>query len=129
MNLASCRNPTSTTDSADEPDIVSRKSVATLSTSGQRENFHRFLIDNGLTSKSANSYCSYLNNLCKNITASSQQGPATDAFSSLEAASRDNKTEDDFLRALAPALAGPHGRANDLGSAAKQFYRFGKGGY
>jgi phosphoserine phosphatase len=102
---------------------------STLSTSGQRVAFHAFLMQNGLTHNSANSYCSYLNNLCKNIAEISWEGAsAVGAFTVLERVAKTMKSEEAVVEALAKPLAGTNGRQNDTTSAVKQFYRFVKGG-
>lgn len=102
-----------------------RVSVAKLSGSGKRDAFHAFLVRSGLTPKSADSYCSYLNNLCRNITEAAWNGAdVSNAFAVLEQAAKESTDEDTFIENLARPLAGPHGRENDLTSAAKQFHRF-----
>lgn len=99
--------------------------VANLSGSSKRGIFHAFLVRSGLTPKSADSYCSYLNNLCRNIAATAWNGAdESNAFTALEQAARETSEEMTFIENLAHPLAGPHGRENDLTSVAKQFHRF-----
>lgn len=101
------------------------KSTGTLSTSGQRNAFHAFLVRNGLTSKSSDSYCSYLNNLCKNAALASWMGATTgNAFTLLEQTAQVTSSEEGFVQALAIPFSGPHGRENDLSSVSRQFFRF-----
>lgn len=98
---------------------------STLSDSKQRDKFHTFLVKNGLTPKSADSYCSYINNLCRNIAeAKWNAATGSKAFSVLELAAVGSSSEDAFIKSLAQPLAGKHGRENDLTSAAKQFFRY-----
>lgn len=105
------------------------KGVGNFSASGQRHAFHTFLVRGGLTSKTADSYCSYLNTLCRNSLAISWRGATqTQAFTVLYDTARSNWSEGEFLQALEHPMSGPHGRANDLRSAAKQFYHFVRGG-
>lgn len=104
---------------------VTPKMVGTLSKSGQRDAYHSFLVRNGLTSKSADSYCSYINNLCKNIADAFWNGAnANTAFSILAQNAAACRTEEEFINALLAPLAGMHGRENDSTSAAKQFWRY-----
>ena len=100
-----------------------------LSESGKRDAFHAYLRSANLTSHSSDSYCSYLNNLCRNIAAAGWQGAtAGSAFSVLEKAVQESSSESVFISSLKGPFAGPHGRTNDMSSAAKQFYRFIQGG-
>lgn len=104
---------------------VAPKMVGTLSKSGQRDAYHAFLVRNDLTSKSADSYCSYMNNLCKNIADASWNGAnANTAFSILAQYATACRTEEEFITTLLIPLAGKHGRENDSTSAAKQFWRY-----
>lgn len=109
--------------------IANPTSAKNLSESVLRYAFHTYLMSVGLTSKSADSYCSYLNNLCRNIAAAAWGGATVkNAFAVLEKAVLANITEPEFFLSLKGPLAGPHGRTNDMSSAAKQFYRFIRGG-
>mgnify|MGYP005847228751 CR=1 FL=1 len=100
-----------------------------LSGSGKRNAFHAHLRSAGLTSHSSDSYCAYLNNLCRNIAAAGWHGAtAENAFSVLENSVQANSTKSAFALSLKVPLAGPHGRTKDMSSAAKQFYRFIRGG-
>jgi len=102
---------------------------STISASAQRSTFHAFLMRSGLTFNSANSYCSYLNNLCKNIAEISWNGATRiDAFSVLERIPRSVQSEEAFIDILVQPLSGRNGRQNDTTSAAKQYYRFVNGG-
>lgn len=105
--------------------ISSSNNYGTLSDSRQRNQFHAFLVKNDLTPKSADSYCSYVNNLCRNI-ADTKWNTATgsSAFSVLEQAAVESSSESAFIESLAMPLAGDHGRENDLTSAAKQIWRY-----
>ena len=106
-------------------DVSVDKSFSTLSQSDQRDSYHAFLVNNGLTPKSADSYCSYLNNLCKNIAETSWCGAtAKNAFSQLQQATTRYMSEEAFVKALELPLTGSHGRKNDTISAAKQFWRY-----
>lgn len=106
-----------------------RPVFATLTASDQRFAFHAFLMQAGLTYNSANSYCSYINNLCKNIAEFSWKGATSeDAFTVLEGIVKLIQSEADLIEALAQPLAGGNGRQNDTTSAAKQFYRYLSGG-
>lgn len=99
--------------------------AATLSESGKRDAFHSFLVANGLTPKSANSYCSYMNNLCRNIAETGWGGASqTNAFTVLTKSAIESNSETGLISCLAAPLAGLCGRENDSTSAAKQFYRF-----
>lgn len=101
--------------------------AANLSDSGKRHAYHAFLLQEGLTKNSGNSYCAYLNNLCKNIAIVSWNGATeADAFSCMERAARSQQSEEDFIRYLKLPIGGPHGRANDTTSAARKFFRFVK---
>ena len=105
--------------------ICSGMNYGTLSDSKQRDLFHSFLVKSGLTSKSADSYCSYVNNLCRNIAeAKWNAATGSKSFSVLELAAFGSSSEDAFIKSLAQPLAGKHGRENDLSSAAKKFFRF-----
>ena len=105
--------------------ICSGMNYGTLSDSKQRDQFHAFLVKNGLTQKSADSYCSYVNNLCRNIAeAKWNAATGSKAFSVLERAVVDSSSEEAFIKSLAQPLVGKHGRENDLTSAAKQFFRY-----
>lgn len=107
--------------------VCSGANYSTLSESKQRDEFHAFLVENGLTSKSADSYCSYVNNLCRNIAETKWNGASSsNSFSVLEQAVAESSCEDVFITNLGQPLAGKHGRENDLTSAAKQFFRFSK---
>ncbi|MHC1698963.1 MAG: HAD family hydrolase [Geobacteraceae bacterium] len=99
--------------------------AGTLSTSGRRDAFHAFLVRNDLTRKSADSYCSYLNNLCRNIAVAAWNGADTsNAFTLLECITRESHNENAFVETIAQPISGPYGRENDIASAAKQFHRF-----
>ncbi|MBT1070694.1 HAD family hydrolase [Pelotalea chapellei] len=99
--------------------------AGTLSQSGQRDAYHAFLVRNGLTSNSADSYCSYMNNLCRNIAAISwNEASHSTAFSVLVKNAATCRTEEEFINALQTPLAGEYGRENDCTSAAKQFWRY-----
>lgn len=112
----------------DEQKVVTyceRSDYGTLSDSKQRDQYHAFLVKNNLTPKSANSYCSYLNNLCRNIAETKwNSASASNAFSVLEQVAVDSRSENIFIESLVVPLAGKHGRENDLTSAAKQFFHF-----
>jgi len=102
--------------------------IPSLTKSNNRLKFHTFLMENGLTHNSANSYCSYVNNLCKNIAEDSWEGATVkNAFSILEETAQLIKSEAEFIENLNQPLAGTSGRQNDTISAAKQYYRFVKG--
>jgi len=105
--------------------VCSGASYGTLSESKQRDPFHAFLVKNNLTAKSADSYCSYVNNLCRNI-AESKWNAATvsSALSILEQAAAESSSEIVFIESLAMPLAGKHGREHDLTTAAKQIFRY-----
>lgn len=103
------------------------KMAGTLSKSGQRDDYHAFLVQSGLTPNSADSYCSYMNNLCKNIAEFSWDGAGPNtAFSVLVKSAATCRTEEEFINALQAPLSGKHGRENDCMSAAKQFWRYTK---
>jgi len=101
------------------------KPAATLSASRWRDAFHSFLVGKGLSCKSADSYCSYLNNLCRNITEATWNGAdASNAFTTMECIAKQTPDEDSFVNSLGQPFSGPNGRDRDMISAAKQFYRF-----
>lgn len=102
--------------------------ASTLSESGKREAFHYFLVASGLKAKSANSYCSYLNNLCRNIAETGWQGASqTNAFTILVKNAIESQSEAGLIQDLGIPLSGSHGRQNDTTSAAKQFFQFIRG--
>lgn len=108
--------------------LTKERSAGTLTASDRRNDFHAFMTRNGLTLNSADSYCSYLNNLCRNIAEVGWEGASSlNAFTVLESVASITFTESTFITKLTQPLIGPHGRVNDSTSAAKQFHRFIKG--
>lgn len=98
-----------------------------LSETTHCEEFLAFLISNRLKASSGRSYVTYINNLCRNMAVAGTRGATTgNALDVLLSQARAHNSEQAFLEALTPALAGPRGRSPDLRSAAVQFYQYAR---